>query len=106
MWWFLLKSAASSLFGSSFYRWFQQTRVGVWFQGTVDRFMEYLAEKYDIELAKKEEKWLAQYPALKKRIELLEEQAHYPCGLEEFDDFDKLNQRIKKLEKKNGNSKK
>ena len=63
-----------------------------------DRFMQYLANKYDIELAKKEEKWLAQYPALKKRIEELEAQAHYPCGLEEFDDFEKLNQRIKELE--------
>jgi len=106
MWWFLLKSALSSVFGSSFYRWFQNTRVGVWFQGSIDRFMQYVADKYDIELAKKEEKWLAQYPALKKRIELLEDQAHYPCGLEEFDDFDKLDKRIKKLEKKNANSKK
>ena len=43
-------------------------------------------------------------PALKKRIELLEEQAHYPCGLEEFDDFDKLDKRIKDLE--NADSKK
>lgn len=98
MWWFLLKSVAGSIFGSSFYRWFQNTRVGVWFQSSVDNFMQYLADKYDIELAKKEEKWLAQYPALKKRIEELEAQAHYPCGLEEFDDFEKLNQRIKELE--------
>ena len=104
MWWFLLKSVLGSVFGSSFYRWFQNTRVGVWFQSSVDKLMQHVAEKYDIEIAKKEEKWLAQYPHLKKRIELLEDQAHYPCGLEEFDDFDKLDKRIKELEK-NGNSK-
>ena len=55
MWWFLLKSALGSVFGSSFYRWFQNTRVGVWFQGSIDRFMQYVADKYDIELAKKED---------------------------------------------------
>ena len=49
-----LKAILSSIIGSSFYQWFQGTTGGIWFQKQVDRFMQYFAEKYDIELAKKE----------------------------------------------------
>ena len=52
--------------------------------------MEYLAGKYDIEIAKREENWLSQYPNLKARIE----------KLEEFDGYNALDKRITKLEKK------
>ena len=76
MWWFLLKSVAGSIFGSSFYRWFQNTHVGVWFQSSVDRFMQYLANKYDIELAKKQSKFEADYPLIMKRIEELEKKVN------------------------------
>lgn len=62
--------------------------------------MEYLAGKYDIEIAKREEKWLSQYPNLKARIENLECHCHPKCGLEEFDGYDALDKRLKKLEKK------
>ena len=61
-----------SVVGSSFYQWFQNTKVGVWFQDKIDDFMEYLATKYDIEIAKREVKWLDQYPNLKIRIETIE----------------------------------
>ena len=69
MWWLILKAIVSSVVGSTFYQWFKKTKVGVWFQDKVDDFMEYIAEKYDIEIAKREEKWLSQYPNLAKRIE-------------------------------------
>lgn len=68
MYWFVLKSILGSVIGSSFYNWFKNTKVGVWFQSHVDRFMAYLADKYDITVAKREEAWLEQYPALAKRI--------------------------------------
>ena len=61
-----------SVVGSSFYQWFQNTKVGVWFQNHIDDFMDYLADKYDIEIAKREDKWLDQYPNLKTRIETME----------------------------------
>ena len=73
MWWLILKAIVSSVVGSTFYQWFKNTKVGVWFQDKVDDFMEYLAEKYDIEMAKREEKWLSQYPNLAKRLEKLED---------------------------------
>lgn len=99
MWWLILKSIFSSVVGSTFYQWFKNTKVGVWFQDKVDSFMEYLSEKYDIEMAKREDKWLSQYPNLAKRIELLEDKAHYKCGLEDFDGYEALDKRLKKLEK-------
>tara|TARA_Y100001972_G_scaffold100404_1_gene124791 strand:- start:237 stop:542 length:306 start_codon:yes stop_codon:yes gene_type:complete len=99
MWWLILKAIVSSVVGSTFYQWFKNTKVGVWFQDKVDDFMEYLAEKYDIEMAKREEKWLSQYPNLAKRLEKLEDMAHYKCGLEEFDGYETLDKRLKKLEK-------
>jgi len=60
--------------------------------------MDYVTDKYDIDLAKKEEKWFNQYPGLKERIELLEDKAHYKCGIEEFDGYADIDSRIKKLE--------
>jgi len=69
-----LKSILSSIIGSSFYQWFKNTKAGVWFQVKLDNTMEWVAERYDIEIATKEDKWLSQYPNLAKRIEDLEKE--------------------------------
>ena len=69
-----LKSILSSIIGSSFYQWFKNTKMGVWFQVRLDNLMEWVAKRYDIEIASREEKWLAQYPLLAKRIEDLEKE--------------------------------
>ena len=67
-----LKSILSSIIGSSFYKWFQDTTLGIWFQKQVDRFMQYFAEKYELELIKKDAKFAKQYPNILERIEKLE----------------------------------
>ena len=69
-----LKSILSSIIGSSFYQWFKNTKMGVWFQVKMDNLMEWVANRYDIEIASREEKWLAQYPLLAKRIVDLEKE--------------------------------
>lgn len=69
-----LKSILGSIIGSSFYAWFKNTKVGVWFQVKVDNAMDYLAEKYDIKIAEREDKWLQQYPRLAQRIVDLEKE--------------------------------
>ena len=69
-----LKSILSSIIGSSFYQWFKNTKMGVWFQVKMDNLMEWVAKRYDIEIASREEKWLAQYPLLAKRIVTLEKE--------------------------------
>mgnify|MGYP001590531722 CR=1 FL=1 len=72
MWWFLLKSILSAVLGSQFYKWYQSTTVGIWFQSNIDQFMEYVSNKYNIELIKKQSKFEADYPLMMNRIEELE----------------------------------
>ncbi len=72
MWWFLIKSIMSTVLGSQFYKWYQSTRIGIWFQSYIDQFMEYISNKYDIELIKKQSKFEADYPLMMARIEELE----------------------------------
>jgi hypothetical protein len=71
-----LKSILSSVIGSSFYNWFRTTNFGIWFQLKLDSFMAYLSDKYDIELAKKQSKFEADYPLVMKRIEELEKKVN------------------------------
>ena len=95
-----LKSILSSVIGSSFYNWFQGTTGGIWFQKQVDRFMQHFADKYDLELAKKDAKFRKQYPLAADRLDTLEKNSH-PCKeLHEFDAYPTLIKRIEKLEKK------
>ena len=69
-----LRSILSSIIGSSFYKWFQSTKFGIWFLLKLDNFMIYLSDKYDIELMKKEVKWRADYPYLANKIDSLEDE--------------------------------
>jgi hypothetical protein len=69
-----LKSILSSIIGSSFYQWFQKTKMGIWFQQKVDNFMQYLAVKYDIEVAKKDAKFRKQYPLIAEKLDKLEKE--------------------------------
>lgn len=101
MYWFLLKSIVSGIIGSAFGQWFLGTRVGIWSQAKLDRFMNYLSEKYDLDLMKKDSKWRKQYPMLATRIDKLEEWAHPPVapgGATELkDEIEELRKEIKKL---------
>tara|TARA_Y100001937_G_C6848218_1_gene210897 strand:+ start:185 stop:442 length:258 start_codon:yes stop_codon:yes gene_type:complete len=69
-----LKAILSSIIGSSFYAWFKNTKMGVWFQKHVDNCMEWIAKRYDIEIASREDKWLSQYPRLADRLVSLEKE--------------------------------
>ena len=68
-----LKSILSSIIGSSFYQWFQGTTIGIWFQKQVDKFMAYFAERWSLELMKKDAKFRKQYPLQADRLDALEE---------------------------------
>ena len=80
MWILLVRAAITGVFGSAFGKWFLSTRMGRWFQTKLDNFMEYLAKKYDINIAKKEAIWASQYPGLANRIEQLEAWSHPPIA--------------------------
>ena len=107
MYWILLRAALTGIFGSAFGKWFLSTRMGRWFQTKLDRFMEYLAVKYDINIAKKEAKWASQYPGLANRIEKLEEWSHPPVApggtTEIMEEITKLKKEIDQMNRKQKN---
>ena len=72
MYWFLIRSIVSAVLGSQFYKWYASTKIGIYFQNRIDQFLEYIAEKYDIEIMKKQSKFEKDYPLMMKRIEALE----------------------------------
>jgi hypothetical protein len=104
MWILLVRAAITGVFGSAFGKWFLSTRMGRWFQTKLDNFMEYLAVKYDINIAKKEAKWASQYPGLANRIEQLEAWTHPPVApggaTELIEEIAKLQKEIESLKEK------
>ena len=72
MYWFLIKSILSTVLGSQFYHWYAGTKIGIYFQNRIDQFMEYISEKYNIQLIKKQSKFERDYPLMMERIEALE----------------------------------
>ena len=82
----------TAVFGNAFSKWFLNTKAGAWLQLKVNTLMAFLADRYNIEIAKKEAKWRADYPMLAKRIDAIEEE------LEEKDQF-WSEEKIKALDK-------
>ena len=68
MYLFLMKSILGSIVGSSFYSWWQNTRLGIWFQNKLDDTLDRL----DWEILEKEDKWKKAYPNLADKLEDLE----------------------------------
>ena len=66
----------SAIIGSSFYTWFQGTKMGIWFQKHLESFMQFLAVKFDIEVAKKDKKFKKQYPLIAERLDKLEKEVY------------------------------
>ncbi len=77
MYWFLIKSILSAVLGSQFYQWYASTKIGIYFQNRIDQFMEYISNKYDITLIKKQSKFERDYPLMMKRIEELEIEVYH-----------------------------
>ena len=46
LFWFLLKSIISSLIGKSFYKWFQKTKYGVWWDAKVSALLNKVTHKH------------------------------------------------------------
>ena len=93
MYWFLIRSIVSAVLGSQFYKWYASTKIGIYFQNRIDQFMEYVSNKYHIELIKKQSKFEQDYPLMMERIEKLEKWAH-PDRKREF------NRKIRDIEQR------
>ena len=67
-----LKSILSSVIGSSFYRWFQSTKLGIWFYKKVDQISSWAARKLNIKMLAEEEAWKKKYPNVAEKISSLD----------------------------------
>ena len=76
----LVQACVFATFGKIYATWFMKTKAGKWLMNKVENFMQYLADKYDIEIAKKEAKWKRDYPELAKRLEKIENNISWLSG--------------------------
>ena len=74
MWFWLIKSITGSIIGNASAEWFKKTKLGVWFFNKVDRLYNWAAEKYNIKVLTEEEKKMAKFPMLQKRLNDIEKQ--------------------------------
>jgi hypothetical protein len=75
MWFFLIKAMAGAIIGNATSTWFKDTKAGVWFYNKIDSLYNWAAKRYDIKVLTDEEKRMAKFPALTKRLEALEKKA-------------------------------
>jgi len=101
MYYFILKSILGSIVGSSFYNWFQDTKVGIWFQKTLDNALEKVQQRYDLQIFEKESKWKEKYPNLEIRFKEIESR----LGVIDYENeymilttLDRLERRVETLE--------
>ena len=74
MWFWLIKSITGSIIGNASAEWFKKTKLGVWFVNKVDRLYNWAAERYNIKVLTEEEKKMAKFPMLQKRLNDIEKQ--------------------------------
>lgn len=74
MWFWLIKSITGSIIGNASAEWFKKTKLGVWFFNKVDRLYNWAAERYNITVLTEEEKKMAKFPMLQKRLNDIEKQ--------------------------------
>lgn len=63
---------AGSIIGNATATWFKDTKLGVWFYNKIDSLYNWAAERYNIKVLTDEEKQMAKFPTLKKKLADLE----------------------------------
>ena len=72
MWFWLIKSITGSIIGNASAEWFKKTKLGVWFYNKIDTLYNWAAERYNIKVLTEEEKQMAKFPMLQKRLNDIE----------------------------------
>lgn len=66
-------SILGALLGAAFLAYFKETRLGLWLYAQLDRFLDYLIDKYDwYWLEQPEDAWKTKYPKITKKISEIE----------------------------------
>jgi len=72
MWFWLISAMAGSIIGSATDSWFRDTKLGVWFYARVDSLYTWASKRYGLKILTDEQKRLAKFPELSKRLNSLE----------------------------------
>jgi hypothetical protein len=72
MWFWIIKAMAGAIIGNATATWFRDTKLGVWFYNKVDSLYNWAAKRYNVKLLTDEEKRMAKFPALTKKLADLE----------------------------------
>jgi hypothetical protein len=72
MWFFIIKAIAGSVIGSATESWFRDTKLGVWFYAKMDSLYSWAAKRYGIKVITDEQKQMAKFPELAKRLDSIE----------------------------------
>ena len=70
----IIRAIAGSIVGNATATLFKKTRLGVWFYNKVDSVYKWAAKRYKLKMLTEEEKQMAKFPMLKKRLETIEKQ--------------------------------
>ncbi len=106
MYFWILKSIAGALLGSASSKWFSKTKLGHWCYEKFESLMDWAKDRYGINLLDKEDiEWKTKFPSvaasfdkLQKRVKKLEKNSHPAREITEFDSWKEIDERIKKLE--------
>ena len=74
MWIWMIRAIAGSILGNATAEWFKKTKLGVWFYNKVDGWYNWAADRYNVKILTEEEKQMAKFPALRKRLDSIEKQ--------------------------------
>ena len=70
----IIRAIAGSILGNASATWFKKTKLGVWFYNKVDKLYNWAADRYNIKVLTEEEKQMAKFPMLQKRLNNIEKQ--------------------------------
>ena len=74
MWIWMIRAIAGSILGNATAEWFKKTKLGVWFYNKVDSVYKWAAKRYKLKMLTEEEKQMAKFPMLQKRLNNIEQQ--------------------------------
>ena len=72
MWFWAISAIAGSILGSATDSWFRDTKLGVWFYVKMDSLYTWAAKRYGLKLITDEQKRMAKFPELAKRLDSIE----------------------------------
>ena len=72
MWFWAISAIAGSILGSATDSWFRDTKLGVWFYAKMDSLYTWASKRYGVKLLTDEQKRMAKFPELSRRLTNIE----------------------------------